>query len=183
MIIALAGRRIDAPDAEDRRFPPENTDMVRLRLRELFRANRATALVSSAACGADLLALSEAGAAGMRLRVVLPFDRRKFRASSVTDRPGDWGALFDRTTNELDAAGDLVVLPGDSEGDQAFAAVNHAIFDEAARLASGAGNEAIPTTTSVVVWEGSSRGPDDLTEAFREEAVKRGLPVLEVLTL
>lgn len=182
MIIALAGRRIDAPDARDRRFPLENIDTVRHRLRALFRANGPTALVSSAACGADLLALSEAGAAGMRRRVVLPFEPEKFRAISVTDRPGDWGALFDRTMNEVEAAGDLVVLHGDSEGDAAFAAVNHAIFDEAARLAPSTNNRAQGTTTSVIVWEGSSRGTDDLTQAFRDEAVGRGLPVLEVLT-
>ena len=37
MIIALAGRRIEAPGAETRRFASENIELVRWRLRELLR--------------------------------------------------------------------------------------------------------------------------------------------------
>ena len=91
MIIALAGRRIDAADADTQRFPVENIELVRRRLRELFERERPEALVSSAACGADLIALDEAGALGIRRRVILPFDRRRFRETSVIDRPGRLG--------------------------------------------------------------------------------------------
>src|SRR5581483_516289 len=82
MIIALAGRRIDARDSASRRFPPENITMVRERLGMLFKAQQAEVLISSAACGADLLALEEAGAQGMRRRIVLPFSAERFRTTS-----------------------------------------------------------------------------------------------------
>src|SRR5450432_2011251 len=93
MIIALAGRRVDPVHAKQQRFPAasKNVEIVRERIRIILQTEGATVLVSSAACGADLLALSEAGALGLRRRVVLPYDRKEFRATSVTDRPGEWG--------------------------------------------------------------------------------------------
>ncbi len=96
MVIALAGRRIDPPDIANPAFPLANVDAVRIRLREFFQAQSAAALVCSAACGADLLALDVAGTLGIRRRVVLPFAAERFRETSVTDRPGDWGSIFDR---------------------------------------------------------------------------------------
>ena len=71
MIIALAGRRIDAPNAEIRRFPPENLELVRTRIRSVLQAKPAALLISSAACGSDLIALEEA------LDTLAHFDPRK----------------------------------------------------------------------------------------------------------
>src|SRR5512132_2440642 len=96
MIIAVAGRRIDAEGASPARFPLKNVALVRQRLEEVFSRETATAVVSSGACGADLVALTAAGARGMRRRMVLPFGRDEFRTSSVIDRPGDWGPVYDR---------------------------------------------------------------------------------------
>jgi hypothetical protein len=79
MIIALAGRRIDAPGTEVTRFPLENVRLVQKRIRELFVELDAEVLVSSAACGADLLAIGEADRLGMSYRIVLPFEASHFR--------------------------------------------------------------------------------------------------------
>src|SRR5947209_320182 len=95
MVIALAGRRIDAPNAETPRFPLENREKVGNRIRDFLAEHGATALVCSAACGADLLALEAAEELGLRRRILLPFAPDRFRATSVTDRPGEWGPLFD----------------------------------------------------------------------------------------
>ncbi len=65
-VIALAGRRIDAADAAMPRFPLENIPLVRKRLADLLVQERAVALVCSAACGADLIALEEALVAFVR---------------------------------------------------------------------------------------------------------------------
>ena len=111
-VIALAGRRIDAPETKSTRFPLSNVPMVRERLAALLAAEHAEALVCSAACGADLIALAEAERLGLRRRIVLPFSAKRFRETSVTDRPGEWGPLYDRLIAEAQAAGDLVVLPG-----------------------------------------------------------------------
>jgi hypothetical protein len=177
-IAALAGRRIDAGDAPQPRFPLANVGLVRERLTALLRAERIEGLVCSAACGADLIALDLAGCLRLRRRVVLPFAADRFRASSVTDRPGDWGPLFDRVIGALAATGDVATLGLDPGDDDAYAAANHAILDEAERLA---GDDA-SNVVAVVVWEGGSRGRGDLTEAFANSARARGHPVNEVLT-
>src|SRR6185295_18726756 len=178
MVIALAGRRPDAPGAPPR-FPPANIALVAERLRRLFRLEGATAVVSSAACGADLIALREAGTLKARLRVVLPFGRQEFRALSVTDRPGDWGDTFDRIIDEVSQAGALSMLSGRPNDDAAYAAANVAILDAAQALGRQTGQE----VCAVVVWEGKSRGEGDLTEAFAQAARERGWRILEVLTL
>ena len=176
-VFALAGRRTDAPGADVRRFPVEEAAGVRSRLRGEMAAHHARALVCSAAAGADLLALEAAGELGLRRRVVLPFGRERFRETSVVDRPGDFGPVYDRVLDAVEAAGDLVVLEGAPTDEAAYAAANGAILDEAAALA------APDPPVAVMVWDGRSRGAGDSTVAFAEAARARGVTVLEVLTL
>jgi hypothetical protein len=178
MIIALAGRRVDAADAKQHRFPARNVDIVRERIRAMLQTQCAVALVGSAACGADLLALSEAGKLGLHRKVVLPFDRERFRTTSVTDRQGDWGLLYDKLLNEVERSGDLLVIHANSE-DSAYAEANHAILDQALSL----GQELHELVTAVMVWDGKSRGEGDLTTEFGVYARNRGIPVVEVKTL
>jgi hypothetical protein len=59
-IVALAGRRIDAEGVDNPRFDSRNIPTVRNRLAELFAREKAVALVSSGACGADLIGLEKA---------------------------------------------------------------------------------------------------------------------------
>jgi hypothetical protein len=177
-VAALAGRRIDATDATMPRFPLANADVVRGRLEALLRARGTEILACSAACGADLIALDVAGALGLRRRVVLPFAPERFRESSVTDRPGDWGPLFDRIIGEVQARGDVVMLGLDVGDDATYAAANDAILNEAERLAGDDPGDVV----AVIVWEGASRGEGDLTEAFATSAGGRGHVVDEVLT-
>jgi hypothetical protein len=178
MIIALAGRRVDVPDAEKDRFPLKNVESVRTRVRSLLKETGATAVVSSAACGADLIALSEAGQLGLRRRVILPFERKRFRETSVTDRPGNWGPMYDQIIDAVEAAGDLVVLQSLSDN-EAYSATNHAILEEAVALAKAVHQPAI----AVLIWDGVSRGDHDLTEEFGAEAGRRGQAVREVRTV
>ena len=179
MIIALAGRRVDPPGAETPRFPPANVTTVQERIHRLLVEQQAQAVVCSAACGADLLALEAAGDLGIRRRIVLPYARDRFRATSVVDRPGDWGERFDRILDVVAASGDLVEL-GYAEGeDAAYLATNHAILEQAAILAELA-QQAIG---AAVVWDGASRGEDDVTAAFLQEAKRLGMTVWTVSTL
>jgi hypothetical protein len=173
MIIALAGRRVDAIAAKQLRFSPalESVNRVRHRIRAFLISQGSVALVSSAACGADLLGQQEAGALGLRRKIVLPFGVAKFRSSSVTDRPGDWGALYDAVVNDLKAGGDLIILRPKED--------NHRIIAEAQALAS----QLQHPVTAVRIWEGQSRGEDDITEEFGDCALKAGIPVMEILTI
>ncbi len=109
-VVALAGRRIDLPDAQVPRFPLENVQEVGRRISEVFYKMHAVALVCSAACGADLVALEQAKQLGLRRRIVLPFGPEQFRETSVVDRPGGWGPVYDQQVAATAAAGDLLVL-------------------------------------------------------------------------
>src|SRR5206468_4171009 len=90
------GRRIDGPGADAPRFPSQNVALVRRRVADALVAERAAAPVSSAACGADLVALEKAEHLGVRRRIVLLFAPKRFRVTSLVDRPGEWGPVFDR---------------------------------------------------------------------------------------
>lgn len=177
MIIALVGRRIDSPESNPARFPLQNVPLVQTRLRSLFQGYPGATLVCSAACGADLLALDAAGSAAWRRRVILPFDRRLFRETSVTDRPGDWGDMYDRILDEVERSGDVVTLSA-VRRDTSFEQASDRILEEAFTLAACGEKPA-----AVVVWDGADRGPGDLTRHFEKQARGRGLDVLHVSTL
>jgi hypothetical protein len=177
MIVALAGRRVDAPDAKEKRFSPENAESVKERIRKFLQTENATALVSAAACGADILALEAAGELGIRRRVVLPYDKVTFKHASVLDRPGDWGERYDLILTEVDEKGDLIVDDYDEDEESYFAA-NHDILDQAEELAEETGQQ----LSAVVVWNGQTRGEEDVTGHFLEEAKQRGLKVTEINT-
>src|SRR4029077_576251 len=148
MILAVAGRRIDGSDAKDSHFPLHNVDLVRQRIRGLLQASAATTMVSSAACGADLIALSEARELRLRRRIILPFARDRFRITSVADRPGNWGPLYDEILDEAEASGDLIVLEEASD-EQGYRVVNRAILDAASAFMKGLRQPA----SAVLVWE------------------------------
>lgn len=178
MTVALAGRRIDSASDGTPRFPLANLAIVRGRLLQALQQSRAGTLVCSAACGADLLALEVAGSIGMRRRVILPFDPDRFRATSVTDRPGEWGPLFDGIVDDVERQGDLIVLRLDpATCEEAYRATNQRVLDEARMFAPPADLRAI------VVWDGERRNGMDVTAEFMAEARRRGVPVSVVSTL
>lgn len=178
MVIALVGRRIDAPGASVPIFPGSAVEHVRNRVYGLLSDEEANTLVCSAACGADLIALQAAGELRIRRRIILPFDPARFRETSVVDRPGDWGPTFDRILAEVKADGDLVNLDLASESDKSYFEANRAILDEAARLAQAASDR----VAAALVWNGIPRADGDFTSAFGEAARSRGWRVLEVST-
>ena len=182
-VIALAGRRIDAPDTDPPRFPLENVPIVRERIAALLSAEHAEALVCSAACGADLIALTEAERLGLRRRIVLPFPAKRFRETSVTDRPGDWGPVFDRLIALAEGANDLVILSetGDDD-DKAYAAANEAIIQEAEALARGTSEGIRLRRVVVIVWEGSARAGSDASGGLRTLATEAGFEDRTLLT-
>ncbi len=179
MVIALAGRRVDAPKAETARFPVTNVPQVRKRISDWFAQHVVHTLVCSAACGADLLALDAASELNIRRRVVLPFSREQFRASSVVDRGDEWGAPFDAILDAVTARGDVLGLSYLPENETAYVETNHAILE----LAIAIGAQLSQPVSVLLVWDGASRGDDDVTAAFQQEAHDRGLAVEEVSTL
>lgn len=184
MIVTLAGRRIDAWDADIARFPLKRSASVRRQIYELLVEQRATVLVSSAACGADLLALDVAGELGIRRRVILPFETERFRSVSVIDRPGEWGALFDRIISEVREKKDLILLHERKTDKIKFIHTNVCILDEALSLARSLSleNDKVSSNNilAVIVWEGKDHGRDDMTVDFAHEAAARSIPIAEI---
>ena len=193
MIIAFAGRRIDAPDATTPRFPLTQVAVVSEQIEALFLREQVSILMCSAACGADLIALQVAQNLGIAYRIVLPFAHEEFRVTSVTDRPGseewNWGVLFDHVISVAQENGELVVVETGEDRHAEYQAVNCAILDEAQRYArdqiipyAKESSEESHTVQAVIAWDGHPRGPRDLTRHFAEEARTRGLTVREILT-
>ncbi len=182
-VVALAGRRIDLPEAPVPRFPLENIQDVGRRVCEALCKMRAVALVCSAACGADLVALEQAKLLGLRRRIVLPFAPERFRETSVIDRPGDWGPLYDQQVAATAAADDLLVLDSATDGDTAYAAANEAIVREAQALARTAQPDRPHRLIAILVWEGATRPGSDATARFRDLTRRAGFEEQSISTL
>lgn len=193
-IVACAGRRIDPQGATTPRFPLTQVDYVREQIDALFRRDRVNTLICSAACGADLIALRVAQELGIGYHVILPFSPDRFRVASVIDRPAspewNWGALFDQVIDGAQQRGELVVLKTGEDGHVGYQAVNRAILDAALRQEQEQKISFPPNATqrlhqvqALIVWDGHTRRPQDLTRHFAEEARSRGLLVRQILTL
>jgi hypothetical protein len=178
-ILVAAGRRIDADPSETSRFPLQNVDIVRQRLRQIMLEHQPAGLVSSAACGADLLAQEVAADLGIRRWIVLPFAAACFRRTSVIDRPGNWGPIFDRLVGVLTAPGQVSDLRLDPAASDVYAATNLAILERALALTGGV----ISRVLAIVIWDGHARASSDYSAAFAEAARERGMRVLSVPTL
>ena len=183
-VVALSGRRIDAEPTSTPRFPFDQVDRVGMEIADRLRRTRAVALVCSAACGADLIALETAQQMGLPTRIVLPFSATRFRETSVVDRPHPefWGSMFDRATSAARAHGDLIELDA-VEADDAYSMANGVIIREARKLAGVKNQERSLRLIALVVWEGASRGPDDNTNKFVQLAQESGFRIEQVLTL
>lgn len=174
-VAALAGRRIDAQDADDSRFPLSETGHVAHKLLRRFRQERVEHLVCSAACGADILALEVAEKLAIRATLVLPFAPCVFKDISVSDRPGNWGERFDRLVAAARGRGDIVELGLEAGDENAFAAAN----DQIILIASTSGSY---RRLAFVVWEGRSHGRSDATADFLSKALSCGFEERHVLT-
>jgi lysozyme family protein len=176
VIASLAGRRIDAADADLRRFPQMLEDLVAKRIAAALTERAVTTLVCAAACGADLLALEAAQREGIEARIVLPFDAAMFRRSSVTDRGEEWGAAFDRVIGQAQSNGAVRILGLDVGDPHAYEKTNEAILDEALALAGGDPAGVI----ALAVWDGPAAGRADLTANFAAAARARGIAVQSI---
>jgi hypothetical protein len=186
-VTVVTGRRIDAAGAKPPRFPLANVPAVRLAITRLLRETKAEAVVCSAACGTDLIALDIASELAIPAWVELPFDRQRFRETSVTDRPGDWGPLYDRLLDQAEQQGRLNIIATMSDDHEAYVRTVDAMLDRATTLATvgdeTSGRSGEPRgVTALAVWDGVSRGPDDLTAAFIKRARQRGVAVREIST-
>ncbi|MDQ6888933.1 MAG: hypothetical protein M3Z56_01440 [Bacteroidota bacterium] len=187
MVIALAGRRIDAEDAKSIRFPAANIEVVGERLQQFFLANMPRYLICSGACGADLLALEVAGELKIKRIMVLPFAAAKFRLKSVTDRPGNWGDLFDKIYKDLDKQSNVIVLNDAEDDKDAYENTNFEILQKADEVYKTLNKDINHSSESgsskkiaLVVWEGKPKVSGDTTDHFRRQAERRSYEIREI---
>lgn len=183
MIAVLAGRRVDAADAPVARFPLKNVEKVKEKLQRLFTANNIDYLVSSGACGADLIALDVAGHLDISRKMVLPFGAETFRSSSVTDRPGNWGELFDTIHEELKKQSNVITLKYTQDDDEAYEKTNFDILNTADILFEKSNDAGDEKKVAIIIWEGAPKDSNDTTDHFRKEAGKRGYQIEEINSL
>ncbi|RWO49213.1 hypothetical protein [Mesorhizobium sp.] len=129
-------------------------------------------LVGSAACGTDILGLQAAEAAGVKTRIVLPFEVERFRQNSVTDRPGDWAPEYDRLVANAAKRGDLDIVDT-SNAEDPYLANNLAVMAkvDAARPKRGVG---------IFVWNGIPKGPNDATANLQRLAKQAGFELVDI---
>ena len=180
MIVALAGRRIDGPNAKTPRFPWDAVDRVCRRLSVAFLQDGATTLVCAAANGADLVALCAAAELHLSIHIVLPFEASEFRKRSVADRPGPWpwGDIYDELVAAAEASGDLHFAGLDPESQSVYEDGNLPILNEALRVGRDAGEG----VCAYVVSDGpiSDRAGTDYTQHFAERALELGIQVRSI---
>jgi hypothetical protein len=173
-VIVEAGRRVDAVNATVARFPPQNVPEVRERIRRVLKNQKPIAVVSSAACGADLLLLAVAGEMHIARHILLPSKPEEFRVSSVTDRPGNWGELYSEALRSSKV--EVLELP---EGQEGYLETNLKLLDRAQALAK----QEDTSVEALVVWNQESRGQDDVTAHFLQQAELRKIRVLQISTV
>jgi tetratricopeptide (TPR) repeat protein len=177
-VIAAVGRRIDAPNADELRFPADQEAAVSQRIRHTLVATACQAVVCSAACGSDILVLENAAKLSIRCRVVLPFSRDRFRAQSVADRGAEWGDRFDAIMKNQ-RPDDVMELHLIGDEQEAYAAANRKILDEALAWGTRLGMSPL----AMIVWNEVTRGGTDMTDDFRQQAGERNIETVSVPTI
>jgi hypothetical protein len=186
LIVILSGRRIDAPDTHESHFPWKNIEAVSRRIHQVLETLgsglQTNHFISSAACGADLLGLQAAKALKFQCYIILPFERSKFRCSSVIDRGEGafpWGTIFDELCDEAHQSGTLHVLSSSLGGDRAYTAVNQEIFRAAESIAQA---DSAQRVAAIVVWDGEPHSKEDVTADFYSRARSSNFQVSELNT-
>ena len=127
-VVAYTGHMVDAPDRAVPRFPAALAPAVEAAVRAWIADLHRPIFYGSAACGADLIVIESALAAGAEVNVVLPFDREDFVRSSVAVGGSDWIARFDAA---LSRATRIIAATEERHlGDDV-------LFEHAARLVEG----------------------------------------------
>ena len=175
-VAALAGRRIDSKDSGKIRFPLTEAKNVAKKLFQHFQQENVKHLFCSAACGADIIGLEVANELGIPCTIILPFPRNIFKKTSVLDRPGAWGDRFDRLVNAAQENNNLIQLGFDPGDVTAFSKTNSWILSNALK-------SEIHHKLAFVVWEGKSRGNDDFTYEFFNNARSQGFKTKSILTI
>jgi hypothetical protein len=174
VLVVHAGNRIDGADRAHPRFPPERELAISNRLGELLDVLEPDGVVTAAAAGADLLLVEAAQERHLPIHLVLPTERRCFRATSVEDQGERWAFAFDRAINLVTShePNSLVELALESDGN-VFTAGNQALINRARDIAENG-------VLAVAVRPSGGEDPSSMTDDFVGRAKQAGLFVIEI---
>jgi hypothetical protein len=114
--------------------------------------------------------------------MILPFDAHTFRSTSVTDREGNWGILFDSIHDELNKKGNVIILNLTKDDKDAYEKTNVAIIKTADALFKD--REIFDTASekkvALIIWEGTPKNSNDTTNHFKQLATKSGYTIEEI---
>lgn len=129
----------------------------------------------SAACGADLIALDIAMKNTISWHIILSHHIETFREQSVTDRPGNWGAIFDRIISNT-PSDRLTILPDTPETKDPYKTAVSSIIDIATSYRA-------LSHVSIAVWDEKKRGTGDTTAFFVEQSIIHNIEVIHINSL
>lgn len=198
MIVALAGRRVDKPDTKTPAFPLENIEKVRAELFSFLNKNNVTHLVSSGACGADLLGLEVAIKLKITCHLILPFEKDIFADKSVSDCIENemWEAMFNKSYTFLEEQQNVTILSISLEDKDKYQKTNKAILNKVESLSDSLkkteeylSSNSEPKKIALILWEGKPKAKSkenenvDYTENLIESAKAIGFETEVINTL
>lgn len=127
-IIAFAGHMIDQQDRRSPRFPAVVEPDVRASIAATIARLAPAAVITSAACGGDIICAEAALDYGAQLYVILPFaDRDDFIRMSVANAGMEWVERFHAICRRATVA-PYFARPGGYASDYDFEANQHALI-------------------------------------------------------
>ncbi len=176
MIVVFGGVQIDSRDTAPPRFRVRDVPDVERRTADALDALRPRLLVGAAASGADLVVLAAARSKGFDVRVVLPFDARTFKRTSVEDRGREWCVRYDRLIGSLKP--DELEILDEVKDAGVYHRTNTRLLERAAQLRYAPDEEIVALVLRPIVSHWAS-----VTDDLVDKARQAGLRVMEVPTL
>ncbi len=176
MIVVFGGVQIDSRDTDPPRFRARDVPDVERRAAGALDALRPRLLVGAAASGADLVVLAAARSKGFAIRVVLPFDVRTFKRTSVEDRGPQWCLRYDQLIGSLKP--DELEILDEVQDAGVYHRTNTRLLERAAQLRRTPDEEIVALVLRPVVSHRAS-----VTDDLVDKARQAGLRVMEVPTL
>jgi MAP3K TRAFs-binding domain len=148
-VAVFAGHMLDAPGRPKPRFPITAAESVRERMKAWLATKAIRFSFSSAACGSDLIFLTEAQKAGVETHVVLPFAASHFIETSVRGGGKYWVSAFERA---LEKVASLTILNDEvaDEKSSVYDFTNRMVAAKARLLASTLDLQ----VKALAVWDG-----------------------------
>jgi hypothetical protein len=131
LAVVFTGHMTDLPGRNSPRFPEKMarsvSDEIGWKLLELYNEHESMFLISSAARGADIIAIEHAHQLGVKNHIVIPFSAEDFVETSVIGtHMGGWKRRFNKVLNSTGLEGyDYIdALYGDSEKPESYEVCN-----------------------------------------------------------